>query len=341
MEESRGWTLPPEWVQQEAVWLSWPVEDERHWGGTKSELIRNKFAEIAAVLSRFERVCINAVPHLERWLRDQIRTLGGSWNHITLFDHPHNDVWCRDHGPLFVKDRDSGEVAVTDWKFNGWGEHFAPWDLDDGIPALIASSLAMRRFSGGMVLEGGAIEVNGNGQALTTEAVLLNPNRNPRMTRSEIEDRLRTVLGIVEVLWLPNGLAGDDTGGHVDNLARFVNDKTLLAAEELNPATPNHSRLQTTWNTLRNFGFDLLPMPMPEVGRIPGWRLEVLPASYLNYVLVNGAVVAPTFRQAKSDHRALDILRESFPGREVVGIDCLDLIEEGGALHCLTQNQPA
>ena len=266
---------------------------------------------------------------------------------VELFDHPNNDVWCRDHGPIFVKHRESGEVAVVDWGFNAWGGKFPPWDLDDAIPRRVADALGMQRFVGGMILEGGAIEINGMGQLLTTEAVLLNPNRNPHLSKNDIEVLLRNGLGVKEVLWLKSGIEGDDTDGHIDDLVRFVSDEAMLACVEKDRSSQNYAVLAHNFDTLREFRkstggpFDLIEMPMPEACEVPGWRLPVLPASYVNYLLVNGGIIVPQFRQKKNDERALDILREIFPHREIVGIDCLDLVEEGGTLHCISQQQPA
>jgi agmatine deiminase len=265
---------------------------------------------------------------------------------LELFDHPHNDVWCRDHGPIFVKHSDTGEVAVTDWEFNAWGGKFPPWDLDNGIPSRIASALGLRRFAGGMILEGGAIEVNGAGQLLTTEAVLLNPNRNPNLSREEIEQRLRDGLGVSEILWLKQGIEGDDTDGHIDDLARFIDPQTILACVDRDSNSPNASVLADNLARLRSFvgpndrAFEVLEIPLPEACEVAGWRLPVLPASYVNFLILNGGVLVPTFRQPKNDDRALGIIRELFEDREVVGIDCLDLVEEGGTLHCISQQQP-
>ncbi|MDA1006913.1 MAG: agmatine deiminase family protein, partial [Verrucomicrobia bacterium] len=191
-----------------------------------------------------------------------------------------------------------------------------------------------------------AIEVSGAGQLLTTEAVLLNANRNPEMGRGEIEERLKDLLGIREVLWLERGIEGDDTGGHIDDLARFVDDATIVACVEEDVTTPNGEILQRNLRRLREMRtvggrpFEIVEMPMPEACEVPGWRLPVLPASFVNYLLVNGGVLVPTFRQGKRDARTLDVYRELFPGREVVGIGCLDLVEEGGTLHCISQQEP-
>ena len=261
--------------------------------------------------------------------------------HIELFDHPHDDVWCRDPGPIFVKNAASGEVAVTDWEFNAWGGKFPPWDQDNAIPSRIAASLGMRSFKGGMILEGGAIEINGAGHLLTTEAVLLNPNRNPQLNREQIEQRLRSSLGVSEIIWLKQGIEGDDTDGHIDDLARFVDPRTIVACMERDAASPNRKILADNLARLRSFPFEVVEIPLPEACEVPGWRLPILPASYVNFLILNGGLLVPTFRQHRNDDRALGLLRELFPDREVVGIDCLDLVEEGGTLHCISQQQPA
>ena len=342
-----GFSMPPEWSHQEAVWLSWPVDDPRHWGGAKRDMMHAKFAEIAAAISRFEPVRINAPGAEHSAISALCNRAKAIPENVQLFDHPHNDVWCRDHGPIFLKHATTGEVAVSDWEFNAWGGKFPPWDADNTIPRRIAQALGMRHFPGGMILEGGAIEVNGSGQVLTTEAVLLNPNRNPNLTREKIEHKLRAGLGISEVLWLKQGIEGDDTDGHIDDLARFVDPQTLLACIERDPASPNRAILEENLSHLKSFlgpngrPFEVLEIPLPEACEVAGWRLPVLPASYVNFLIVNGGVLVPNFRQEKNDDRALGMIRELFPDREVVGIDCLDLVEEGGTLHCISQQQPA
>ena len=342
-----GFSMPPEWSPQVAVWLSWPVDDPRHWGGAKQELIWRKFAEIAAAISRFEPVRISAPGTDHGAIAEACQRALAVPERIELFDHPHNDVWCRDHGPIFVKHGVTGEVALTDWGFNAWGGKFPPWDLDNAIPGRIAAALGLRRFTGGMIMEGGAIEVNGAGQLLTTEAVLLNPNRNPELDRAAIEQRLREGLGVTDVLWLRQGIEGDDTDGHIDDLARFVDPQTIVASIERASFSPNKEILAENLTRLKAFvspqgrTFDVLEIPLPEACEVAGWRLPVLPASYVNFLIVNGGVLVPTFRQQRNDDRALGMLREVFSGREVRGIDCLDLVEEGGTLHCISQQQPA
>ena len=344
---SLGFSMPAEWSRQQAVWLSWPVDDPRHWGGAKRDLMHAKFGEIAAAISRFETVRINAPHAAHPAVLDACNRAKAVPDHVELFDHPHNDVWCRDHGPIFVRHPESGETAVTDWEFNAWGGKFPPWNLDNEIPRRIASSLGLRLFSGGMILEGGAIEVNGRGDLLTTEAVLLNPNRNRGWSRSRIEDHLRAGLGVQDICWLRQGIEGDDTDGHIDDLARFVEENLLLACVDKERCSPNHATLQENLATLREFGsrdgraWDVVPIPLPEACEVPGWRLPVLPASYVNFLIVNGGVLVPTFRQPRNDDHALGLIREMFPHREIIGIDCLDLVEEGGTLHCISQQQPA
>lgn len=339
--------MPPEWSPQEAVWLSWPVEDPRHWGGQKREMMWGKFAEIAAAISQFEPVRINAPGADHQAIQAACNLAKAVPERVELFDHPHNDVWCRDHGPIFVKHAETGEVAVTDWDFNAWGGKFPPWDLDDAIPGKIAESLGKRCFKGGMILEGGAIEINGAGQLLTTEAVLLNPNRNRYLSREETEQRLRDGLGVSEILWLKQGIEGDDTDGHIDDLARFIDPQTILACIDHDAQSPNQKVLQANLSRLRSFigpknrTFEVVEIPLPEACEVPGWRLPVLPASYVNFLIVNGGVLVPTFRQNRNDDRALGMIRELFPDRKIVGIDSLDLVEEGGTLHCISQQQPS
>jgi len=339
--------MPPEWAPQAAVWLSWPVDDARHWGGAKHDLMWQKFAEIAAAISRHEPVRINAPASQHAAIARACNRAKAVPERVELFDHPHNDVWCRDHGPIFVKHHTTGEVAVTDWEFNAWGGKFPPWDLDNAIPKRIAAALGLRVLAGGMILEGGAIEVNGAGQLLTTEAVLLNPNRNPQLGRAEIEACLRGTLGISDIVWLQHGIAGDDTDGHIDDLARFTDAHTLLACVERDSASPNRPILAANLARLRAFAgpnghpCEVVEIPLPQACEVPGWRLPLLPASYVNFLIVNGGVLAPTFRQPHNDDRALGLLRELFPNRQITGIDCLDLVEEGGTLHCISQQQPA
>lgn len=341
-----AYAMPPEWSPQTATWLSWPVGDPRHWGGKKREKMHAKFGEIAAAISRFQKVRINSAGENHSAIHASCERAKANIPNIELYDHANNDVWCRDHGPIFVKNQSTGELAITDWEFNAWGGKFCPWDLDNDIPHKIAASLHLPIFKGGMILEGGAIEINGRGQLLTTEAVLLNPNRNPLLSREEIEQKLRDTLGVSEILWLEKGIEGDDTDGHIDDLARFTAEDVILACHEPEKASPNYAALSGNMNRLKNFltpsgkNYEIIPIHLPQACEIPGWRLPVLPASYVNFLILNHAVLVPTFRQKKQDERALGMIAEHFPDREIIPIDCLELVEEGGTLHCISQQQP-
>jgi agmatine deiminase len=263
---------------------------------------------------------------------------------VAFFDHPTNDAWCRDHGPIFVKHTRTGEVALTDWRYNAWGGKYPPFDADDAIPRRIARALGLRRFARPMVLEGGSIDVNGAGLLLTTEACLLNPNRNPALTRADIERALREMLGVRTIIWLGDGIVGDDTDGHVDDLARFFAEDGIVTAVERNRRDANFAALAENLARLRalrtragrKFHIAELPMPAPVYGN--GQRL---PASYANFLVINGAVLMPAFRQPRRDAEAAEVLAACFPGREIVPVDSLDLVLGLGTLHCISQQQPA
>lgn len=335
---------PAEWEPQEAVWLSWPLSPES-WPGRLAEL-QERFGELAAVISRYVRLRINAARESHAAVYKTIQRRGGEMAGVELFDHPTNDVWCRDHGGIFVTHRDGG-LAITDWKYNAWGGKFPPWDLDDAVPSAMARSLGLPSRSSPLVLEGGAIEGNGQGLLLTTEAVLLNPNRNPGWSRESVEAELYRLLGAERVFWLAQGIEGDDTDGHVDDFCRFFAPNRLLLAVEPRREDPNQAILAENRERLQDLRTvdgaccEIVELPMPERLTASDWRLERLPASYANFLITNGAVIVPVFGQAANDDRALGILRDCFPGREIVGVNACDFVYEGGAIHCLTQQQPA
>lgn len=339
----QGFRLPPEWAPQAAMWLSWP-SNTTLWPG-RFEKIPTFFANFAAALSKHVPVCINAAGAQHAEIRRLLGAAHADVSVVQLFDHPVNDVWCRDHGPLFVKNATTGEVAVTDWQFNAWGGKFSPWDLDNAIPARIANALNMRRFSCDIILEGGAIEINGPGQLLTTKVVLLNPNRNPSITEDDYTRLLSGGLGATEILWLEEGLPNDDTDGHIDNLTRFFRDDGIITvmprdeAQDAGAKVLRHNLLQIEehFRTPSGGKFEIaqLPLPYPEL-LVDG---RELPASYANYVVTNGAVIMPTYNRP-SDELAAHVLHECFPGHQIVSLDCSDVLLEGGALHCLSQQQP-
>ncbi len=337
--------MPAEWEPQSAIWLSWPSGHPDCWPETLAK-VEAVFAEIAAAISRYQPVRLNAPAARHEAIRRQILDAHAAAAQVELYDHPNDDVWCRDHGPLFVKHRETGEIAVTDWGFNGWGDKFGPYEQDDQIPARIAETLGLPRFEGGMILEGGSIEQNSLGQLLTTEAVLLNPNRNPHLSREEIEERIKSTLGMDEIFWLASGIEGDDTDGHIDDIARFVNDSTLVISRETDGSNPNHRVLAENRERLGDFRLpdgsrpEIIEIDLPEACHVPGWRLPVLPASYVNFLILNDAVLVPVFGQEKRDRNAVGLLGELFAGREIVPIHALDIVREGGAIHCISQQQP-
>ena len=334
--------MPAEWEPQEAVWLSWP-HNRRTWPGSFRP-IPAVFAGVVALISRFEKVRINVAPGLQAHARSLIDRAGAEPANVELFGHATNDCWCRDHGPIFVKHRRTGEVAATDWRYNAWGGKYRPYTLDNRIPARICRALGLRRFAVPMVLEGGSIDVNGAGRLLTTESCLLNRNRNPRLTRAQIEQKLRENLGVDVIFWLGSGIAGDDTDGHVDDLSRFFQTDGIVTAVERNRREVNYRPLRENLERLQDLRtpagrrFKLVELPMPE----PCFRrARRMPASYANFLVLNGAVLVPAFRQPKRDAEAVEVLAGCFRGREIIAVDCLDLVWGLGALHCISQQQPA
>ncbi len=337
-----GFRMPAEWEPQVAIWLSWP-HNYKTWP-SHFRPIPAKFAEIVAVVSRYEEVRINIAKPLQARARRLITKAGADLKRVMFYNHPTNDSWCRDHGPIFVRNDRTGEVAVTDWEYNAWGGKYPPFDIDNTIPPLIAARLGLRRFEKAMVLEGGSIDVNGSGAVLTTESCLLNPNRNPKLGRAEIEQVLRDYLGVRRVLWLGDGIVGDDTDGHIDDLSRFFSADGIVTVVEKNRRDENYRILRENSERLASLRtesgkkFDIRNLPMPAALHCEGQRL---PASYANFLILNGAVLVPTFRQPRRDDEALAVLADCFPGREIVGIDCVELVWGLGTLHCISQQQPA
>jgi len=334
---------PAEWEPQEAVWISWPHREDL-WQGQLAELTLH-YAKLAAAIAPHAQVRINAAQPLHAGIRQLLLRQGLQEGGFRLYDHPTNDVWCRDHGPIFVKRQDGG-LQLADWTFNAWGGKFPPWDLDNAVPACIAASLGLPRLSSRMILEGGAIEGNGEGLLLTTEAVLLNPNRNPGAGKAEVEAELRRMLGITHVFWLGKGIEGDDTDGHIDDMVRFVAAEAAVSITEADPRSPHYRNLAENNERLQDLRtpagsrVEIIPLPMPQPLVAHDWRLGQLPASYANFLICNGAVIVPIFMQPREDDRALGILRECFPSKQVIGIDARRLVIEGGAIHCITQQQP-
>jgi agmatine deiminase len=333
--------MPAEWEPHAATWLSWPHK-EASWPG-KLPRIPPVFVDMVSALARGERVDILVNPAapaaaVQELLAGAVLPSG----RVRLHEVPTDDAWIRDHGPTFVTGSGGG-LAAIDWTFNAWGGKYPPWDQDDRVPRAIARLLGIEAFSPGIVLEGGSIDVDGRGTLLTTEACLLNPSRNPQLARAEIEQCLCDYLGARRILWLGDGFAGDDTDGHIDDLARFVAPGVVVTVREDDPNDVNHALLEDNYRRLQSMcdaGGDplrIVTLPMPEPITYEGTRL---PASYANFYVGNAVVLAPVFG-GRRDAPALATLRALFPGREVVGINAVDLVWGLGAFHCLTQQQPA
>ena len=341
--KSQGYVFPPEWAEHEATWLSWPHKEES-WPD-KLEEIYPYYSEFIKILSEDEFVRINVVDEeMRKFAQDCIMQAGANLENIEFYIHPTNDAWCRDHGPAFLVNPDNEETpkVIVDWGYNAWGDKYPPYDLDDVIPTKIGAEFDIPVFHPGIVMEGGSVEFNGKGTVLTSKSCLLNPNRNPHLNQEEIEQFLRDFYGVEQVLWVDDGIIGDDTDGHIDDTVRFVNENTVLTVVEDNPEDENYEILQHNLKQLQEMrlldGTPLniveLPMPDPVI-----WEDQRLPASYANFYIANKSVIVPTFRCDK-DKIALDIIQKYVPDRKVVGIDSTEIIWGLGSFHCLSQQEP-
>jgi agmatine deiminase len=346
-----GYRTPAEWQPHEATWLAWPHNPE-DWPG-KFQAIPWLYAEIVRLLAAHERVHLLVQDEKEQGRATSVlERAHANLDNVSFHQWPTDRVWTRDSGPIFVKSAD-GRVAITNWKFNAWAK-YSDWHLDDQVPDRAAELLGVPQWQPTvdvageqrrLVLEGGSIDTNGRGTLLTTEECLLSPvqQRNPGLSREEIERTLCDYLGLTTIIWLDRGIVGDDTHGHVDDITRFVAEDIVVTAVEPNRDDPNHEPLAENLRRLksatdqegRKLNIVELPMPAPVI-----FRNQRLPASYANFYIANGVVLAPAFND-KNDRIALDILAEVFPTREVIGIYCRDLVWGLGAIHCMTQQQPA
>jgi agmatine deiminase len=339
-----GFRMPAEWEPHTATWLTWPHNPET-WPGQDMTKIEAVYVQIIKALVKGEMVhlLVNRESDAFR-LNKLVKSSTPTNQNIIIYSIPTNDSWVRDYGPNFlVRETSSGqrEVSANIWKFDSWGGKYE-WDLDDRVGGAIMDLLGIARFEPGIVLEGGAIEVNGQGLCITTEQCLLNPNRNGGLEKSEMESYLKRYLGVREIIWCQGNIEGDDTDGHIDNLVRFVNPDTVLCAWEDDASDPNHACLQENLKILESFRdadgkpLNVVKLPMPR--RIDGDEGR-LPASYANFYIGNRAVLLPTFNHRK-DAVAESILKKFFPDREIVRISCERFVWGLGAIHCVTQQQP-
>jgi agmatine deiminase len=337
-----GYYFPAEFAPHRATWLSWPHK-EASWPG-KIHTIFPSYAKFIKELTKGERVCINVADEAMKafaisWLEKESVDL----TLVDFFFHPTNDAWCRDHGPAFLINPNADQKKViVDWGYNAWGNKYPPYDLDDVIPTLIGKAFSLPVFHPGIVMEGGSVEFNGAGTVMTSTACLLNLNRNPHLNQAQIEQFLFDYYGMQQVLWVDEGIVGDDTDGHIDDTVRFVNEDTVLTVVEENKQDENYGLLQhnlkqlTKMRLISGKQLNIIELPMPEELIYEDQRL---PCSYANFYIANKSVIVPTFRSDR-DEKALRIIQEAFPTREVVGIDSMDIIWGLGSFHCLSQQEP-
>ncbi len=366
-----GYRMPAEWHRHSATWLTWPKDPET-WPNRVPQ-VEEIFLQMMAALAPHESVNL-LVDNSEAEQTVRARCTFPGAENIRFHQIPTVDSWIRDYGPNFIVSEklkfvaDSGKqtleqpndklrfggnefeqgLAYNDWIFNAWGNKYEELKKDDSIPARLERLLKAPRFKPGIVMEGGSIEVNGAGCLLTTEQCLLNPNRNPQLNKDEIEQYLKSYLGVEKVLWLGEGIVGDDTDGHIDDIARFVAPDVIACAVEEDPQDANYKLLQDNlerfsyMSTADNRSLEIVQLPMPGVvgGTSTDSRnLDRLPASYANFYIANYVVLAPVFGHA-NDARALEILQRLFPDRRVTGINCEPLVWGMGTIHCVTQQQP-
>lgn len=337
--------MPAEWETHVGTWFSWPRPEGISFPD-KYDTVPPVYAELIKHLVKVEDVNINVWhAEMEAWVRGLLKENGTPLERVKFHHFPTYEPWCRDHGPIFLV-RDQGgkhERAIVDWAYNAWGGKYPPYDLDDAVPQHVAKLRGLPLFSPGIVMEGGALELNGKGTLLTTEACLLNPNRNPDLSKEQIEQYLKDYLGVTNILWLGDGIVGDDTDGHVDDLTRFVNPNTVVTIVEEDPQDENYHLLEENLKRLQTMKdqdgrpLRVVELPMPGLVEFDGQRL---PASYANFYIANGIVLVPTYRH-KNDQKAIDVLQREMPGHKVIGVDSTELIWGLGSFHCISQQEPA
>ncbi|MGO4128529.1 agmatine deiminase [Inquilinus sp. YAF38] len=333
---SLGYVMPAEWEPHSRCWMAWPCRDEV-WG-EQMDAARTAYADVARAIADFEPVTLVCNPSD---VAEASLTLGNG-TAIDVVSMEIDDSWLRDSGPTFLLDR-NGHLAGAHWRFNAWGQKYQPYSRDAVVAKRILKHVGARRFRAPFVLEGGAIHVDGEGTVLTTEQCLLNPNRNPDITKAQVEQNLRDWLGVSTVIWLPEGIEDDETDGHVDEIACFVRPGVVLALSTDDKSDGNFDTLQTNLDILRSAKdakgrpLQVIEVPQPARQEHNGKRLSL---SYVNFYIANGGIVMPAFDVAE-DERAFRIIRDAFPNRRVVQVHARDIFLGGGGIHCITQQQPA
>lgn len=337
-----GYYFPAEFAPHVATWLSWPHKEES-WPG-KIHTIYPYYCRFIKELVKGEKVCINVNDDaMKSFAIDALAKEAVDLSKIEFFFHPTNDAWCRDHGPAFLINPNAAQKKViVDWNYNAWGNKYPPYDLDDVVPTLIAKHYNIPVYYPGIIMEGGSVDFNGKGTVITSTCCLLNKNRNPQLNQKQIENYLLNYYGMEQVLWVDEGIVGDDTDGHIDDTVRFINEDTVIVVVEENKNDENYDLLQQNLVTLKKMRLlngkqlNIVELPMPDEIIYQDQRL---PASYANFYIANKSVIVPTFRSPK-DEKALRIIQQCFPGRETVGIDSTEIIWGLGSFHCLSQQEP-
>jgi len=341
-----GYRMPAEWEQHAGTLISWPCNTET-WPEERLERVEHVYLQIIHHLRKSETVhLIVSNQHVFDRAQKLISTSLGDINGIVFHLKPGNDVWARDFGPIFIKKHNntSQEFAITNWGYNAWGGKYPPFDADNAVPGWFAENYDLRIFTPGIILEGGSIETNGKGVMLTTESVLLNPNRNPHLNKSQIENYLKDYLGQDKIIWLKNGLAGDDTDGHIDDLSRFLDERTIMTMITDDHTDINYAPLQENLEILKaatdqnGKPFEIVTVPMP-VTKIEGTTVdgsEHVPASYANFYFSNKAILLPVY-DPKYDSSVVELFKKYCPDREIIPIPCADLVWGQGSIHCITQ----
>lgn len=340
-----GYSMPAEWHPHAATLMHWPSNRET-WPGKRLERVEEVYLNIIEKLSRYEPVILLSDPSTLRRAKKRIENTGIDRTLVRVIEKPINDVWARDCGPICIRREVDGSVeyAMTDWDYNAWGNKYPPFDDDNKVPSFLADIFGMPLYRPGIVLEGGSIETNGHGLLLTTESVLLNPNRNPGLDKGAIEQYLQDFLGIDKIIWLKRGLAGDDTDGHIDDLTRFLNKDTVLTIISEDNRNVNFDVLNKNYELLesacdlqdRPLTIETLPLPETKIEGTTVDGSEHVPASYANFYIANGVVLVPQYDR-RFDNMAIDLFRGYYPERDIIGIECADLVWGQGSLHCITQ----
>ncbi len=339
----QGYYFPAEFAPHSATWLSWPHK-EASWPG-KINTIYPYYCQFINELTKGEMVFINVNDEaMKSFAINHLQKANVDLSKVNFFFHPTNDAWCRDHGPAFLINPNAKEnkKVIIDWDYNAWGNKYPPFDFDDVIPTLIGKHYNIPVYYPKIVMEGGSVEFNGAGTILTSKSCLLNPNRNPHLNQAQIEQYLYDYYGAKQILWIDDGIVGDDTDGHIDDTVRFVNEDTVLTVIEENSKDENYELLQNNLKQLKQMQLlngkpmNIIELPMPESVIYDGQRL---PASYANFYIANHAVIVPIFN-CSNDDKALEIIQTCFPNRKVVGIDSTEIIWGLGSFHCMSQQEP-